>query len=326
MLEVAGVVKSSAVDGPGNRYVLFLQGCNFDCSACHNPSTIGRCDACGACVPACPHGALSFPAPGVLVYGAASCDRCRACVAVCPIDADPAIRVAPIGEIVEEIRTLARFLSGVTVTGGEPTIQAEALAALFFALKADPELGRLTTLVDTNGTLPAGRWSRLLPVLDGAMVDLKAASSEPTGTSPDTTTTRSRRRFAFFPRWANSPRCASLVVEGVTDTAAELEAWAGFVGGVDRGVPVRLMAFRHTGTRLAGQRWPETSPETLQRVRDRLLSLGLTAVHGVMSPARLTRAEGRDRFDVEGLREHVDGRRPVEAVSDIGEVPAVARQ
>ena len=288
VLEVAGVVKSSAVDGPGNRYVLFLQGCNFDCSACHNPSTIGRCDACGACVPACPHGALSFPAPGVLAYGAASCDRCRACVAVCPIDADPAIRVAPIGEIVEEIRTLARFLSGVTVTGGEPTIQAEALAALFFALKADPELGRLTTLVDTNGTLPAGRWSRLLPVLDGAMVDLKAASSELHRNLTGHDNDQVKETIRFLSSVGKLAEVRLLVVEGVTDTAAELEAWAGFVGGVDRGVPVRLMAFRHTGTRLAGQRWPETSPETLQRVRDRLLSLGLTAVHGVMSPARLT--------------------------------------
>jgi pyruvate formate lyase activating enzyme len=28
------------VDGPGNRLVLFFQGCNFDCQACHNPQTI----------------------------------------------------------------------------------------------------------------------------------------------------------------------------------------------------------------------------------------------------------------------------------------------
>lgn len=30
------------VDGPGNRLVLFFQGCNFDCLACHNPQTIPR--------------------------------------------------------------------------------------------------------------------------------------------------------------------------------------------------------------------------------------------------------------------------------------------
>lgn len=39
---VADVVPFSWVDGPGNRFALFLQGCGFDCLACHNPQTIPR--------------------------------------------------------------------------------------------------------------------------------------------------------------------------------------------------------------------------------------------------------------------------------------------
>ena len=37
---VADTITFSSVDGPGNRFVVFLQGCNFDCVACHNPQTI----------------------------------------------------------------------------------------------------------------------------------------------------------------------------------------------------------------------------------------------------------------------------------------------
>jgi len=278
LLEIAGSLQSSAVDGPGNRYVIFLQGCNFDCVACHNPTTIGRCDACGACVDACPHGALSFPEVGVVAYEEAACDHCRACVAPCPIDSDPAIRVVSAETVVDEIRGVAGFLSGITVTGGEPTMQLEALVALFTAIKADPELSRLTTLVDSNGTLDRAGWERLLPVTDGAMIDLKAASPDlhehMTGHGNEPV----KRSIELLAPTGKLAEVRLLVIEGVTDTDAELEAWAAFVAGVDPQIPVRVMTFRHQGTRPQAQEWPETSPEAAERVRDRLSGLALEAV------------------------------------------------
>ena len=42
-MELAPIVKTipfSWVDGPGNRFVIFTQGCNLNCIACHNPQTI----------------------------------------------------------------------------------------------------------------------------------------------------------------------------------------------------------------------------------------------------------------------------------------------
>ncbi len=77
-------------------------------------------------------------------------------------------------EVVAQIRNVSPFISGITVSGGEATTQLPFLLALFSALKADPQLQHLTCLVDSNGLLSETGWQKLLPVFDGAMLDLKA--------------------------------------------------------------------------------------------------------------------------------------------------------
>ncbi|MBP3730093.1 MAG: anaerobic ribonucleoside-triphosphate reductase activating protein [Mailhella sp.] len=39
ILRIAGVIEESIVDGPGLRFVLFVQGCPIHCPGCQNPQT-----------------------------------------------------------------------------------------------------------------------------------------------------------------------------------------------------------------------------------------------------------------------------------------------
>lgn len=38
-MRIAATVQDSIVDGPGLRFVVFVQGCGRDCPGCHNPQT-----------------------------------------------------------------------------------------------------------------------------------------------------------------------------------------------------------------------------------------------------------------------------------------------
>lgn len=167
------IIPFSAVDGPGNRTSIFLQGCNFNCLYCHNPETINKCIHCGNCVSACPSGALSFENHKVH-WKEELCIKCDECLKNCSYNASPKVKEMSVEDIILEIKKVKPFIEGITVSGGECTLQKDFLISLFTEVK---KLG-LTCFVDTNGSIPLYEDLALLEVMDKSMIDLKSYSLE----------------------------------------------------------------------------------------------------------------------------------------------------
>lgn len=239
---VAGVVPFSAVDGPGNRYVVFLQGCSFDCLVCHNPATI----------PVHPLGTH----------------------ALTPVTVDDVL--APVADV-------AGFLTGVTVTGGEPTLQPDFVHALFTGLAADPRTARLGRLLDSNGDATAEVWDHLAPVIDGAMIDLKALDAEThlvlTG-RPNTQVLAAIRDLAARGLLVE---VRLLLVPGINDGDDVLARTASWLLDVEPAVRVRVNAFRRDGTRACARDLLVPQDRDLDRYRQVLSAAGITEL--VMPPA-----------------------------------------
>lgn len=274
---VSKILTYSIVDGPGNRLVIFLQGCNFSCAACHNPHTIGLCNHCGECIPACHVDALSL-VDGRTAYDPTACDHCDACLEACPISANPMVRDYSVEEILELAREHRPFLTGITVSGGEPTQQLEFVVDLFRAIKSDEELADLTCFIDSNGHLGASAWEDVLPVTDGVMLDIKSFDN-PTHRA---LTGKSKQQSLESARIISSAgklyELRFLLIPGKTDGDAELNGLIGFVKELGGDVRVRLGAFQHHGVRGEALGWEKMPEAGIDRAAARLRAAGISNV------------------------------------------------
>lgn len=163
------IIPFSSVDGPGNRTSIFLQECDFNCLYCHNPETINKCKNCLDCVSKCPVGALSVKNNKVL-WDKSLCVKCDACIKSCKFNASPKVQEMTVNDILDEIKKFQPFIEGITVSGGECTLQKDFLIDLFREVK---KLG-LTCFADTNGSIPLFNDDEFLNVMDKAMIDFKS--------------------------------------------------------------------------------------------------------------------------------------------------------
>ncbi|WP_410512869.1 pyruvate formate-lyase-activating protein [Paenibacillus sp. BR2-3] len=205
---IHSIETSGMVDGPGIRFVVFMQGCLLRCQYCHNPDTwtIGK---------------------GQKVT---------------------------VQELVEEIRGYLPFLQfsggGVTVSGGEPLLQADFLLTLFRALKR--ELG-IHTAIDSSG----GCFTRhghffetlqqLMKYTDLVLLDLKQIDPQKhldlTGKPNDHIL-----EFARFLSEADIPVwIRHVLVPGLSDDEADLRKLADFIKTLRNVERVEILPYHEMG-------------------------------------------------------------------------------
>ncbi|NIA25887.1 MAG: YjjW family glycine radical enzyme activase [Gammaproteobacteria bacterium] len=264
----------SNVDGPGNRFVLFFQGCNFDCSFCHNPYTISTCIDCEICIEPCPEDALFRETDGSVTVDWDRCTRCDICVDVCPYDSTPLAKQVTVDEIFSEIRTAAPFLSGITVSGGEATLQPEFVAALFSELKAHPDTRHLTTFVDSNGSCTSETWDVLLPVMDSAMIDIKALDDNIHIALTGVSNSRVLDSIRYLARRDRLHEVRLPLISGVNDSDELLTRTARWLASVDPALRIKVIGFRKHGVRAQYQDLTEPTADQMEHCEQVLSAAG----------------------------------------------------
>ncbi len=265
------IIPFSSVDGPGNRTAVFLQGCNINCRYCHNPETRGFCRNCGVCADSCPAGALSME-DGKIRYDAAKCVQCDTCIHVCPHDSSPRTEELSPEEVEERVRRQIPFIRGISVSGGECMLQPAFLTELFRLSKADG----LTTLIDSNGTVPFREYPELMEVTDGVMLDIKAFDcaehQKVTGAPNDTVLANA----TWLAEHGKLYEVRAVIVPGLYDTERSIRSMGAFLAPylAVQEFRIKVIAYRPMGVRREYACYEVPGREYLEHLADILRDCG----------------------------------------------------
>ena len=185
---IVNVQRMSTEDGPGIRTTVFLKGCSLACSWCHNPESIAmgpevvwhewKCIDCDGCNDVCKAEALQHLGDEVII-DRERCSGGTACADACPAGAIERIGAERgLDDLVAEVARDRAFFEGsgggVTVSGGEPGVQARFVTAFLARLRT---LG-IHTALDTCGMCSEPAIDEMSAEADLVLYDIKHVDSE----------------------------------------------------------------------------------------------------------------------------------------------------
>lgn len=182
------IQKMSTEDGPGIRTTVFFKQCPLKCIWCHNPESIlkkpqlewfkHKCIGCKICIETCQLGVLSLEEDGMHI-DREKCNSCGNCSEECPSTALHMFgELWLLEDLYHEIQKDKVYYTqshgGITVSGGEPTLQSDFILDF---LKKCKENG-ISTALDTCGYASKKIYEKLLPHVDLVLLDIKEINSD----------------------------------------------------------------------------------------------------------------------------------------------------
>lgn len=180
-----------------------------------------------------------------------------------------------VDDLLHRVRESMPYITGITVSGGEATVQHEFLVELFTRIHNDEEFAHLTTFIDSNGFVTREIWDALAPVTDGIMLDLKALDDtlhrELTGQSNELVL-ESIRYLASIGQLYET---RLMLVPGVNDAPEQLAETGAWLVAVDPEMRVKINHFHAHGARAAARDWAEADEVRKDQNRAALLGAGV---------------------------------------------------